>query len=241
MLAVPRYHPESYPPEGAQYPQFGDPQLDHALASTTDEAHAALSRKRAASQPMHLETLQYHRLMPRLPAPEPEALTPQAPEQHAMESQSDEGYVSAADEEEAPGPSRLRRVASGIGHVVRNHLYPATRDILLPAMGDAAYEGIKGLTWLTGAAVWSAAELFWVLNGGEGEYPEGVGDRSSSSTHALTYPDEDQEEIDRLSKKGKGFLVEELYRKPGWRRVFNQEDSNGYSNDQSALRCPSAI
>ena len=85
------------------------------------------------------------------------------------------------------------------------------------------------------ADVWSAAELFWVLNGGEGEYPEGVGDRSSSSTHALTYPDEDQEEIDRLSKKGKGFLVEELYRKPGWRKVFNQEDANGYSNDESSL------
>ena len=70
-----------------------------------------------------------------------------------MESQSDQGYVSAGDEEEAPGPSRLRRVASGIGHVVRNHLYPATRDILLPAMGDAAVEGIKGLTFLTGRAV----------------------------------------------------------------------------------------
>jgi len=59
---------------------------------------------------------------------------------------------------------------------------------------------------------------------------------SSSSHHSLTWNSEaDADEVERLSRKGKGFLVEELYKTKGWREVFEQEDARGYANDESAL------
>jgi len=240
MQPVPAYHPENYPPHGEQWPHFGDPQLDKALASISAEAHTALVKKRVENQPMHMERLQYHNLAPRASVTHVGAA-----EQPMGETQSDSGFVSAGDaqgeqeEEEPPQSSGIRRMASGIGHVVRNYVYPATRDIIAPAMADAAVHGAKGLIWLTGKSAWTAAQLFWVLSGGEGSFP--VGDEppsgsSSSSQHSLTWNSEaDADEVERLSKKGKGFLVEELYRTKGWRKVFEQEDARGYANDESAL------
>jgi len=245
MQPVPAYHPQNYPPEGAQWPRFGDPQLDRALASISAEAHAALVRKRVDNQPMHMERLHYHGLAPRTPAAHEGATEPMGAAEHPIETQSDAGFVSAGDAEgeqegETSQPSGIRRMASGIGHVVRNYVYPATRDIIAPAMADAAVHGAKGLIWLTAKSAWTAAQLFWVLNGGEGEFPESVGDEPSSSSssarQALTWNSEaDADEVERLSKKGKGFLVEELYKTNGWRRVFEQEDAKGYANDESAL------
>jgi len=245
MQPVPAYHPQNYPPEGAQWPRFGDPQLDRALASISAEAHAALVRKRVDNQPMHMERLHYHSHALRTPAAHEGSAESLGAAEQPIETLSDPGYVSAGDAEgeqegEASQPSGIRRMASGIGHVVRNYVYPATRDIIAPAMADAAVHGAKGLIWLTARSAWTAAQLFMVLNGGEGEFPEFLGDEQSSSSssarQALTWNSEaDADEIERLSKKGKGFLVEELYKTKGWREVFEQEDARGYANDESAL------
>jgi len=242
MQPVPPYRPENYPPHGGQWPRFGDPQLDQALASISAEAHAALLKKRAMDQPMHMDRLQYHGLAPKAaPMPiEPPVAEPEQPmgmPEQPTETPSDPAYMSIGDEEGASQPSGIRRMASGIGNIVSNYMYPATRDIIAPAMADAAVHGAKGLIWLTAKSAWTAAQLFWVLSGGEGAFPESVGDSSSSGQQALTYdPDAaDADEVERLSKKGKGFLVEELYRTEGWRKVFQQEDAKGYANDESVL------
>jgi hypothetical protein len=167
------------------------------------------------------------------------------------QADSDHGYQSAeegeehgrpsrmqryqsAEEAEAHGPSRMRRVASGIKHAVTDYAIPVTRHLILPAMGEAAKHGFT-FARLMGKAAWTAGDVISFLTNGEeaedGEPHFSHNSSSSSNMHALGSGAD--AELEELSQKGKGYLVEEIYRQPGWARAFDREDSRGYTTDDT--------
>ena len=56
---------------------------------------------------------------------------------------------------------------------------------------------------------------------------------SSSSSAPLSSGEGYGESFEDLSKRGKGYLVEEIYKQPGWARMFGREDSRGYTTDET--------
>jgi len=80
------------------------------------------------------------------------------------------------------------------------------------------------------------------MNGGDGNTtPQGKTSRNAigggSGSGAIGWSGNSnknrEEEVDELSKKPKGYLIEQIYKKPGWARMFGREDSNGYTNDET--------
>ena len=64
MQPVFPYRPESYPPRGRIWPQWGDDVLGETL-SLSDGAKQSLNRKKEAMSDFHMENLQHHGLAPR--------------------------------------------------------------------------------------------------------------------------------------------------------------------------------
>ena len=157
------------------------------------------------------------------------------------------------------GPSTTEKLVKGAKHVisegtkhfVKEYAWPATRDILLPAAADAAVGAAVGATkgayWLLDKSVWTLIDVLWALGGSNAPPPEedepphaalgwSGGSSSSSSGGGLGASgpaQEGEEEADELAKKGKGYLVEEIYKQPGWARMFGREDSRGYTTDET--------
>lgn len=179
--------------------------------------------------------------------PQPKAL-PQAPPTSPVEHYSivdlEDGYHSAEE-----GPSRTKQVLEGAKQVVKNHAWPFTRDILLPAAGEVAVEATKGTVsaaaWLASKSFWTLADVLWGLNTstdslseeGEGNLPLGWGGSSGSGDNPRIGNRSSRvvEDVDELAKRGKGYLVEEIYKEPGWAHLFGREDSNGYTTDDVTM------
>jgi hypothetical protein len=64
MQAVLPYRPESYPPKGRIWPQFGDEVLEHTLSLGEGIRHSLQKKKEGMSQ-WHQENLAYHGLAPK--------------------------------------------------------------------------------------------------------------------------------------------------------------------------------
>lgn len=208
------------------------------MASISQEAHSHFEAKKEEMRQVHNNRLVNLNLVQHQAAPPP---LPRSVEHYSIANESD-GYQTA-DEGEEPqqkGPSMASRVASGI----KNHAWPFTRDILAPATGDLAVHLGTGAAWLIGKSFWSLADIIWALNAKPGDAPPETGDTppaieggggygflgngSSSSSSGVN------EEEDELSKKSKGYLVEEIYKQPGWARMFGREDARGYTSGETA-------
>ena len=257
MLPPDQYRKWTYPPPGRQWLQFGDKQLNQAIDSISKEAHDAMTARREGMRQVHVDYLERNNYFPvaapqrTLPPSPPPLLPPPPPPPVERFSIADpeDGYQSAEE-----GPSRTSRMIEGAKHITKNYAWPFTRDILAPAAGEVAVEVTKGAAWLIGKSIWSLADIIWALNGGGGSEPpdeEGeryppIGSGGSSSSgggssnrgqpagigNGSSSTDED---VDELAKKGKGFLVEEIYKKPGWANLFGREDANGYTNDDVTM------
>lgn len=171
---------------------------------------------------------------------------PLSPVQHfsIADPEEEEGYQSAEE-----GPSRTSKMIEGAKHVVKNHAWPFTRDILAPAAGDVAVAAAKGTAsaaaWLVGKSFWSLADIIWALDRAHGsDSPEEEGERyppvgwggsSSSGGPSPIGNGSTDDDIDELAKRGKGYLVEEIYKRPGWAHMFGREDANGYTTDDVTM------
>ena len=237
MLPPDQYRKWTYPPPGRQWLQFGDKQLDEAIKSISQEAHDEMTARREPMRQVHVKYLERNNYFPMTrPAQQPPSPPPSSPVEHFSIADPEDGYQSAEE-----GPSRTSRMIEGAKHVTKNYAWPFTRDILAPAAGDIAVELTKGAAWLVGKSFWSLADIIWALNGDGGSDPpdeagEGypsIGWTGSSSLGNGSYDSTD--EVDELAKKGKGYLVEEIYKRPGWAHLFGREDSKGYTTDDVTL------
>jgi len=70
MQPVFPYRPQSYPPRGRMWPQFGDEVLEDTL-SFSQGAQQSLNKKREVMRDFHNENLEHHGLAPRGPPPPP--------------------------------------------------------------------------------------------------------------------------------------------------------------------------
>jgi hypothetical protein len=129
------------------------------------------------------------------------------------------------------GPSRLQQA----GQFVRNHAWPLTRDILGPATADLAGQLTNAGLFLTKKAAWNLADVLFAIGGAEG------GDEGEEPTEATNYAmigdgeDPAQEQrINELAGKGKGWLIERSYSKPGWMEIFGISDERGYRSNRTA-------
>ena len=208
-----------------------------------------LEQKREAMRPIHRDRLEKQGLQQiALYPPTPPRPPPPTPvEQYSIaEPPEEENYQSADEEEQPQGPSRTARALEGTKNLVKNHAWPFTRDILAPATAEATYHVTKGAAWLLGKSIWTLADILWALNAGKegGSQPTpddlgrpalGWGFRGGASSSSAPLPSGEgyDESYEDLSKRGKGYLVEEIYKQPGWARMFGREDSRGYTTDQT--------
>jgi hypothetical protein len=251
MLPPEQYRKWTYPPPGRGWLQFGDKELNKAIDSISKEAHDAMTVRRDSMREVHdkyLERNNYfsvkaqHKAFPPAPPPSPvEHYSIADPEETR---DPEEGYHSAEE-----GPSRTKRMLEGAKQVVKNHAWPFTRDILLPAAAEVTVGATKGTAsaavWLASKSFWTLADVLWGLNTGtdipsdegEGNLPLGWGDSSGSGDKLRIGNSRSRvvESEDELAKKGKGYLVEEIYKEPGWAHLFGREDSNGYTNDDVTM------
>ncbi len=155
---------------------------------------------------------------------------PQAPMQDAQEDAPMEDALEepAGPEPSEPGPSRL-------GRFVRNHAWPFTRDILAPATADMAGALTSAGLYLANKAAWNLADVLFAIGGAEGR------DEGEAYDQAHSYPmlgdgeDPAQEQrINELASRGKGWLIEQIYSKPGWMEMFGVSDERGYRSNQTA-------
>ena len=77
MLPATVYRPRKYPP-GPKWPQWGDPQLDKAFASLSEEAHRHMVHKHDDMRNFHKERL------------EKQGLTQVEPEFYSMNAQTED-------------------------------------------------------------------------------------------------------------------------------------------------------
>ena len=74
------YYPQSYPPRGRIWPQFGDDVLEETL-SLSEGARRSLNKKREGMSDFHRENMQYHGLAPKPEdVPTPGGVPPQPPD-----------------------------------------------------------------------------------------------------------------------------------------------------------------
>ena len=131
-------------------------------------------------------------------------------------------------------PSRMQQA----GRFVRNHAWPFTRDILAPATMDLAGTVAGSLTnagiYLTKKAAWNLADVLFAIGGAEGGEEE---EAPSYNSYAMLGDGEDpaeEQKINELAAKGKGWLIEQIYTKPGWMQMFGVADERGYRGSQTA-------
>ena len=80
MLRVAPYREQGYPPGGWQWVQFGDPKLDEAFTSISEDMHTNLAQKKKDWQMIHMDRLEQKGLAPtqRPPPPDLQALKPKS-------------------------------------------------------------------------------------------------------------------------------------------------------------------
>ena len=182
---------------------------------------------------------QTHSLLNAKDAKQPKALEP------AVDTKSEEfeDVISDIENEKeiemkkSHQPELFKQAIQGAGYAAKHYAYPFTRDILLPAAGDLALNLTTGAMWLMGKSFWSLADVITAIkDGGDSDStPQeqnprlALGWGSSSSTKTK------ETELEDLSKKSKGYLIEQIYKKPGWARMFGREDANGYTNDETDI------
>ena len=225
--------------------------MNQAIDSISKQAHDKMAARREDMQQVHVDYLERNYYFP-VAAPQrtlPPSPPPPPPVERFSIADPEDGYQSAEE-----GPSRTSRMIEGAKHITKNYAWPFTRDILAPAAGEVAVEVTKGAAWLIGKSIWSLADIIWALNaGGRNEPPDEEGERyppigsggSSSSGGGSSNRGQPagigngssstDEDVDELAKKGKGFLVEEIYKKPGWANLFGREDAKGYTNDDVTM------
>lgn len=244
MLPATPYREQSYPPAGRQWPQFGDPKLDQAFASLTQEMRANLAEKRDGMHQIHMERLRHMNLA--APAPASPPLAPQTPPtrgpthyyiyQRSDRPEQQEEFHDAEEGPEPPGPSNAQRLAKGLKHVAKEYVWPITRHVVAPAMGKLGVHGLTGAAWLIGKSFWTLWDVLEALGpfgDSSPDYdpgPAGPALGGPESYGALGNGGH-AEEVERLAKKTKGGLMEEIYQQPGWARLFGRTDSRGYTND----------
>ena len=141
----------------------------------------------------------------------------------ALEEQAPAGPAPSA------GPSRLEQA----GHFVRNFAWPITRDILGPATADMAGALTGAGIYLTKKAAWNLADVLFAIGGGEGEGEEDAQAHSYPMLADGADPAQEQK-VNELAGRGKGWLIEQIYSKPGWMEMFGVVDGRGYRNGQTA-------
>jgi hypothetical protein len=208
------------------------------MSSLSQDIHQVLHQKREAMKPLHQERLQQRGLAPmqaiaprtqfysiadQPPVEEAPALE-EAPMEDALEEPAGPGPSE-------PGPSRLQQA----GRFVRNYAWPITRDILAPAAGDMAGALTSAGLYLTKKAAWNLADVLFAIGGAEG------GDEGEAYDQAHSHPmlgdgeDPAQEQrINELASRGKGWLIEQIYSKPGWMQMFGVVDERGYRSNQTS-------
>ena len=181
--------------------------------------------------------------MNQAPQQQPPRLQPPPPQEVFFDPEETETSIVPS------GPSTAAQIAGGVKHIAKNYAWPFTRDILAPATADLGVELTKGAAWLIGKSFWSLADIIWAMNADNtaedppaeptpalGWLPSFRGPSSSvgaigSSSSSSSGHDADVEE---LSKRNKGYLVEEIYKQPGWAKMFGREDERGYSTGETA-------
>ena len=161
--------------------------------------------------------MQYHGLMPQHFAIDYEGQPEEVPET------GEEGYQSA----EEPSESLTRKALRGAANIAANHVYPAVRDIVAPAVGDMAASSLKGAAWLLGKSVWTAADVLFALNG-ETQEPQETPDALEAEPGVTAAAALSNGSSEDYSQKPKGFLVEEIYKRPRWAEFMGRTDSKGY-------------
>ena len=238
MLATDVYrYGQRYPPTGSAWMQFGDKELDRAMSSLSHDIQKALHQRKDAMKPLHQERLQKMGLAP-TQAIEPRTQFYSIADQPPTDEPQDEAMEDALEEPPAPagpgpsaGPSRLEQA----GRFVRNYAWPITRDILGPATADMAGALTGAGLYLTKKAAWNLADVLFAIGGAE------AGEEGEEDAQAHSYPmladgaDPAQEQkVNELAGRGKGWLIEQIYSKPGWMEMFGVVDGRGYRNGQTA-------
>ena len=221
-----------YPPTGSAWIQFGDKELDRAMSAISHDMQNALHQKKEQMKPMHQERLQKKGMAP-MQAIEPPTQFYSIADQPPIEEVPQEEEMSSVPETVAePGPSRLQQA----GRFVRNHAWPFTRDILAPATADLAGHLTSAGLYLTSKAAWNLADVLFAIGGAEGR-EEGEETSQASNSYAMIGDGEDPEQERRtneLASRGKGWLIEQIYSKPGWMGMFGISDERGYRSNQTA-------
>jgi hypothetical protein len=233
MLAADVYrYGQKYPPTGSAWMQFGDNELDRAMSSLSHDIQKALHQRKEVMKPLHQERLQKMGLAPMAIEPRTQfySIADQPPleePQEAMEAALETPAPSAP----SAGPSRLEQA----GRFVRNYAWPITRDILGPATADMAGALTGAGIYLTKKAAWNLADVLFAIGGAE------AGEEGEEAAQAHSYPmladgaDPAQEQrVNELAGRGKGWLIEQIYSKPGWMEMFGVVDERGYRNGQTA-------
>ena len=223
----------TYAPTGSAWIQFGDKQLDRAMSSLSHDMQKTLHQRKEQMKPLHQERLQKMGLDP-IQTVEPPTQFFSIADHPPMEEPPTE--IEAMEEASpaptmGPGPSRLQQA----GQFVRNHAWPFTRDILGPATADLAGQLTNAGLFLTKKAAWNLADVLFAIGGAEvseeGEEP------TEATNYAMIGDGEDpaqEQRINELAGKGKGWLIERIYSKPGWMEMFGISDERGYRSNQTA-------
>ena len=219
-----------YPPTGAVWMQFGDKELDRAMSAISHDFQKAVHQKKEAMRPLHEEKLQKLGLTPmHRPQPQFYSIADQPPLEVATQDDAPQEEVATTEVSE-PGPSRLQQA----GSFVRNHAWPFTRDILGPATADLASHLTKAGLYLAGKTAWNLADVMFAIGGAEGEESEEV---PPTRSYPMLGDGEDpaqEQRINELAGRGKGWLIEQIYSKPGWLQMFGLADEKGYRGNQTA-------
>ena len=183
---------------------------------------------------------QTHSLLKAKDTKQPKALEP------AVDTNSEdfEDVISDIDNEKeiemkkrSNQPELFKQAIQGVGYAAKHYAYPFTRDILLPAAGDLALNLTAGAMHLMGKSFWSLADVITAMkDGGDSDStPQEQNPRLALGWGSSSSAKTKETELDDLSKKSKGYLIEQIYKKPGWARMFGREDANGYTNDETDL------
>ena len=184
-------------------------------------------------KPLHQERLQKMGLAPMAIEPRTQfySIADQPPLEEPQEAMEASLETPAAGPAPSAGPSRLEQA----GRFVRNYAWPITRDILGPATADMAGALTGAGLYLTKKAAWNLADVLFAIGGAE------AGEEGEEAAQAHSYPmlvdgaDPAQEQrVNELAGRGKGWLIEQIYSKPGWMEMFGVVDERGYRNGQTA-------
>ena len=203
------------------------------VESLPHDIQKALHQRKEVMKPLHQERLQKMGLAPMAIEPRTQfySIADQPPLEEPQEATEAALETPAAGPAPSAGPSRLEQA----GRFVRNYAWPITRDILGPATADMAGALTGAGIYLTKKAAWNLADVLFAIGGAE------AGEEGEEAAQAHSYPmladgaDPAQEQrVNELAGRGKGWLIEQIYSKPGWMEMFGVVDERGYRNGQTA-------